>query len=56
MEHEEFVALLEKTFGKYKKVVDATTGIAYRVPTRYIIEHGLKQTELHRFPLWVDEG
>lgn len=50
--HEIFMNRLEAQFGKYKKVVDATTGKAYRVPLRYIVENGLKQIELPLFPEW----
>jgi hypothetical protein len=53
--HELYISLLETKFGKYKKVTDAVTGISYRVPTRYIIENGLKQEELTRFPVWTEE-
>lgn len=38
--------------GGYKKVTDMVTGKTHRVPTRYIIEKGLKQTELKNFPEW----
>jgi hypothetical protein len=44
----------ERRFGKYKKVVRASTGVAYKVPTRDIIEHGLKERELDKYPLWPD--
>lgn len=50
--HEIFVRRMEKEFGGYKKVTDMVTGKTYRVPTRYIIENGLKQTELKNFPEW----
>ena len=50
--HEIYVNRLEAEFGKDKKVVDAVTGKAYRVPIRYIVENGLKQTELSSFPEW----
>jgi len=50
--HEKLIDRLVEHFGEYKKVVDAETGIAYRVPTRYILEHGLRHEELHKFPRW----
>ena len=51
--HEAFVHKLEMDFGKYKKVID-TSGI-HRVPTRDIIEKGLKQWELVNYPLWTEK-
>jgi len=41
-------------FGEFKKVVRKTTGVAYKVPTRDIIEHGVKEQELDRYPLWKE--
>lgn len=52
--HEAYVQQAETEFGKYKKVVDETTGAAHRVPTRHLIEKGLRQQDLPRYPLWVD--
>jgi len=51
--HEEFVKRLIAVFGEFKKVVRQSTGVAYKVPTRdIIIEKGLKEEELDRYPLW----
>jgi len=50
--HRKFIDMLVETFGEFKKVVDKQTGKAYRVPTRYILEHGLKHEELPNFPEW----
>ena len=44
-----------KIFGEYKKVVDQETCVGYRVPTRNIITKGLRQKELHQYPIWKDE-
>lgn len=52
--HKKFVDALVKQFGEFKKVVDIRTGKAYRVPTRYILEHGLKYEELPNFPEWEE--
>ena len=52
--HDKLVADIEKVFEKFKKVVDDETGIAYKVPTKYIIENGLNQQELKNFPRWVE--
>ena len=50
--HERLVERLVWKFGEFKRVVDAETGKAYRVPTRDIIERGLKHGDLARYPLW----
>jgi hypothetical protein len=46
------VSKLVKIFGEFKKVVDAVTGKAYRVPTRDIIEKGLRHADLVKYPEW----
>lgn len=44
-------------FGEYKKIVRMSTGVAYKVPTRIIIEQGIREQDLDQFPLWEgDEG
>ena len=53
--HEEFIKFGEGKFGTVKKVIDATTGIAYVVPTRDIIERGLAQKDLAKYPLWEEK-
>lgn len=50
--HEKLIYKYEQEFGKYKKVVDTTTGLTHKVPTRTIIEEGIKQVDLHKYPLW----
>ena len=50
--HEKLVDKLESEFGIYKKVVDIETGKTHRVPTREIIEKGLRQKDLRRYPIW----
>ena len=50
--HGELVRRLIAEFGEFKKVVDQTTGTAYRVPTRDIIEKGVKWRDLDRYPRW----
>ena len=52
--HQELVRRLIAEFGEFKKVVRASTGIAYRVPTRDIFEKGLKEEDLDRYPVWED--
>lgn len=53
--HEEYVKSLENKFGKYKKITDIESGITYRVPTRDIIEKGIKQEDLPRYPVWNED-
>jgi len=50
--HQELVRRLIAKLGEFKKVVRMTTGVAYKVPTRDIIEPGVKEEELDRYPLW----
>jgi hypothetical protein len=50
--HRKLVEKLIKGFGEYKKVIDAETGKAYKVPVRDIIEKGLKYKDLINYPPW----
>ncbi len=50
--HEKFVQNMLQEYGLFKKVVDQTSGITYKVPTRTIIETGLRAEELKNFPTW----
>jgi len=52
--HEELVRRWIAQFGEFKKVIRESTGIAYRVPTRDIIEPGIKEQELDRYPIWEE--
>lgn len=52
--HKELVKKLVKKFGEFKKIVDAETGKAYRVPTADIVEHGLRHQDLKKYPMWED--
>ena len=45
--HEKYIQKLETSFGKFKFVI--YNKAAYRVPTRYIAEHGLKPEGLENF-------
>ncbi len=49
--HELFIEFAEKKFGVIKRVVDMTTGLTHEVPTRDIIEKGLKQQYLINYPI-----
>lgn len=53
--HEKLVNCLIAEFGEFKKVMDVTTGIAYRVPTKDIIEKGLRWYDLNQYPRWEEE-
>lgn len=53
--HEVFIEHLIAKFGEYKKVVRMTTGVAYKVPTRDILERGIKEKGLDQYPVWEDD-
>ncbi|WP_174591897.1 hypothetical protein [Methanocella conradii] len=50
--HRLFVRVLISQFGEFKRLVDQSTGKSYRVPTKEIIEKGLKWRDLTRYPEW----
>lgn len=52
--HEKFVEFLEEKFGKYKKMTRMATGQAFKVPLRDIIEKGLRDQDLDKYPIWED--
>lgn len=52
--HEAYVIVCELAFGKHKKIVDMATGTPYKVPTRRIVEVGIKQEGLPNFRVWRD--
>ena len=52
--HEKFIEFCEGQYGISKKVVDQTTGISYKVPTRDIVEKGLKWKDLTKYPRWEE--
>ena len=52
--HEKLVDKLEREFGIYKRVMDIETGKAHRVPTRDIVEKGLRHQDLKKYPEWRD--
>ncbi len=53
-EHDELVNHLVTQFGEFKKVVRMTTGEAFKVPTRDIIEKGILEQDLDQYPKWED--
>jgi len=52
--HEKLIRHLIAEFGEFKKVVCMTTGEAFKVPTRDIIEKGIREQELDQYPEWED--
>ena len=50
----EMVRHLITESGEFKKVVRASTGVAYKVPTRDIIEKGIRAQDLDQYPKWED--
>jgi hypothetical protein len=52
--HTEMVSRFVAEFGEFKKVVRTSTGVAYKVPTRDILECGIKEQDLDRYPPWDD--
>lgn len=54
--HGELIQRMVAVLGEYKQVVDAATGLSHRVPTRDILEIGIKQAELSKYPIWEEPG
>ena len=52
--HEVLVQATINTFGEFKKIVRVSTGEAFKVPTRDLIELGVKEQDLDRYPAWFD--
>ena len=50
--HDKYIEKKIEQDGLFKKVVDLTSGITYRVPTKLMIEEGLIQEDLKNFPIW----
>ena len=46
--------MISEEFGEFKKVTDHN-GTSYKVPTIVIMREGVKEEDLHHFPLWSDE-
>ena len=51
---ERLIQELIARFGEFKKVVRMRTGVAYKVPTRDILEKGIREKDLDQYPLWED--
>ena len=54
--HHQLIDDLTKKFGEFKKVIDTETGKAHKVPTRDILESGIKGSDLHNYPFWDEEA
>ncbi len=54
--HENFIDGCEQKFGKFKKIIDQVTDVAYKVSTRDIIEKGVTWKDLHNYPFWDDKN
>ncbi len=50
--HDKLVTALMAKFGKFKKIVRASTGGAFKVPTIDIIEKGVREQDLEQYPRW----
>lgn len=54
--HEQLIYELEQEYGVFKKVTDSTTGKSYKVPTRDIVEVGLKWADLKKYEEWSESA
>ena len=52
--HEDLVNRIIAKYGEFKMVVRASTGEAFRVPTRDILEKGVRAQDLDQYPKWED--
>lgn len=52
--HDELANRLVTQYGEFKKVARMTTGEAFKVPTRDIIEKGIRERDLDQYPRWED--
>lgn len=46
--------IIGEDYGEFKKITDHN-GISYKVPTFVIMRGGIREDELHHFPLWTDD-
>ena len=53
--HEAFVDKMIASFGQFKKVTRMTTGQTFKVPIRDIIERGVREQDLDKYPLWEED-
>ena len=50
--HKKLITEMTKEFGEFKKITDIESGIAYKVPTKDIVEKGIQYEELPRYQRW----
>lgn len=50
--HNQYILKKIDEDGLFKKVVDLSSGMSHKVPTRLLIEEGLRQENLKNYPLW----
>ncbi len=53
---EKLIRRVIEQFGEFRKVVRMTTGEAFKVPTRDIIEKGIQEQDLDQYPKWEDSA
>ena len=53
--HGEIVGRMVAVLGEFRQVVDAETGLAHRVPTKDVLENGLRHADLAKYPLWEEQ-
>ncbi|MDD5701384.1 MAG: hypothetical protein PHU23_04960 [Dehalococcoidales bacterium] len=52
--HNELVRYYTWRFGEFKKIVRISTGEAFKVPMKDIIEKGICEQDLDKYPRWED--
>jgi len=52
--HDKLINLLIFKHGECKKITRATTGESFKVPLRDILENGVREEELDKYPRWED--
>lgn len=50
--HDELIKRLIEKWGEFRMVVRMKTGEAFKVPTRDILEKGVREQDLDRYPVW----
>lgn len=50
--HDKLVNYMIWKHGEFKKVIRVTTGEAFKVPLRDILESGVREEELDKYPKW----
>jgi hypothetical protein len=52
--HEKLVQKIIAEYGEFKKVTRMSTGQTFKVPVRDIIEKGIREQELDKYPIWEE--